>query len=262
MQEYGLSEENYFSSAMEWQYCGSSQFKRFCECPAKAMAMLKGEWVEEKTDSLLVGSYVDAYMSGTLEQFKEQNPEIFTQKGELKAGFRKAEDIISRIENDELFKKYISGDHQTILTGEIEGLPFKIKVDSYFKNKNVCTDLKVVKDFEGIWNNKTNRKENFIEYWHYDWQAAIYAEIIRQNTGVLPKYFIAAITKEKYSDLALLNIPEQDLLMQLEIVKSMIPYVKEIKEGKKAPTRCEHCDYCRSTKKLTKIINYHDLGLI
>lgn len=260
MQE--LTEQSYFSPEMEWQYCGSSQFKRFCECPAKAMAMLRGEWVEEKTDSLLVGSYVDAYMSGTLEQFKEQNPEIFTQKGELKAGFRKAEDIINRIENDELFKKYISGDHQTILTGEIEGLPFKIKVDSYFKDKNVCTDLKVVKDFEGIWNNKTNRKENFIEYWHYDWQAAIYAEIVRQNTGILPKYFIAAITKEKYSDLALLNIPEQDLLMQLEIVKSMIPYVKSIKEGKEPATRCEHCDYCRSTKKLTKIINYHDLGLI
>lgn len=260
MQE--LTEQSYFSPKMEWQYCGSSQFKRFCECPAKAMAMLKGEWVEEKTDSLLVGSYVDAYMSGTLEQFKEQNPEIFTQKGELKAGFRKAEDIINRIENDELFKKYISGDHQTILTGEIEGLPFKIKVDSYFKDKNVCTDLKVVKDFEGIWNNKTNRKENFIEYWHYDWQAAIYAEIVRQNIGILPKYFIAAITKEKYSDLALLNIPEQDLLMQLEIVKSMIPYVKSIKEGKEQATRCEHCDYCKATKKLTKIINYHDLGLI
>lgn len=260
MQE--LTEQSYFSPEMEWQYCGSSQFKRFCECPAKAMAMLRGEWVEEKTDSLLVGSYVDAYMSGTLEQFKEQNQEIFTQKGELKAGFRKAEDIINRIENDELFKKYISGDHQTILTGEIEGLPFKIKVDSYFKDKNVCTDLKVVKDFEGIWNNKTNRKENFIEYWHYDWQAAIYAEIVRQNTGILPKYFIAAITKEKYSDLALLNIPEQDLLMQLEIVKSMIPYVKSIKEGKEQATRCEHCDYCKATKKLTKIINYHDLGLI
>ena len=262
MQEFKLCEENYFSSAMEWQYCGSSQFKRFCECPAKAMAMLRGEWIEEKTDSLLVGSYVDAYMSGTLETFKEQNPEIFTQKGELKANFKKAEDIINRIENDELFKKYISGDHQTIFTGEIEGLKFKIKADSFFKDKNVCTDLKVVKDFEFIWNNKTGRKENFVEYWHYDWQAAIYSEIIRQNTGKLPAYFIAAITKEKYSDLALLNVSEQDLLIQLEIVKSMIPYVKAIKEGKENATRCEHCDYCRATKKLTQIINYRDLGNI
>ena len=262
MEEYKLNEENYFSSAMEWQYCGSSQFKRFCECPAKAMAILRGEWVEEKTDSLLVGSYVDAYMSGTLETFKEQNPEIFTQKGELKAGFKKAEDIINRIENDELFKKYISGDHQTIMTGEIEGLPFKIKIDSYFKDKNVCTDLKVVKDFESIWNNRTNQRENFIEYWHYDWQAAIYAEIVRQNIGKLPAYFIAAITKEKNSDLALLNFSQEDLLLQLEIVKSMIPYVKAIKEGKEPATRCEHCDFCRQTKKLSKIINYKDLGLV
>lgn len=264
MQEFKLCEENYFSSAMEWQYCGSSQFKRFCECPAKAMAMLKGEWVEEKTSSKAIGSYVDAYISNTLEIFKENYPDWFTQKGELKslADIKKAQYIVERIENDELFKKYISGDHQTIMTGEIEGLKFKIKADSFFKDKNVCTDLKVVKDFEFIWNNKTGRKENFVEYWHYDWQAAIYSEIIRQNTGILPKYFIAAITKEKYSDLVLLNVSEQDLLIQLEIVKSMIPYVKAIKEGKAEATRCEHCDYCKSTKKLTQIINYRDLGNI
>lgn len=260
MQE--LTEKNYFSSEIEWKYCGSTQFKRFCECPAKAMAILKGEWIEEKTDSMLVGSYVDAYMSGTLDIFKEQNPEIFTQKGELKAQFKKAEDIIRRIENDEMFKKYISGDNQKIFTGEIEGLPFKIKADSFFEDKAVCTDLKVVKDFEPIWNNRTGTKENFVNYWHYDWQAAIYSEIIRQNTGTLPKYFIAAITKEKHSDLALLNISQEDLLLNLEIVKSMIPMVKAIKEGKEEATRCECCDYCKENKKISKIINFRDLRVI
>ena len=254
-----LTEENYFSPENEWKYCGSSQFKRFCECPAKAMAILKGEWQEEKTDSLLVGSYVDAYMSGDLENFKANNPEIFTQKGELKAQFKKAEDIISRIDNDELFKKYISGDHQTIFTGEIEGLKFKIKADSFFPKKNVCVDMKVVKDFEPIYNPRTNQKENFVDFWHYDWQAAIYAEIIRQNTGVLPKYFIAAITKEKNSDLAILNISEQDLIIKLETIKYMIPLVKDIKEGKAEATRCGHCDFCKQTKKLTEIIDYHSL---
>lgn len=254
-----LQENNYFSKEMEWEYCGSTQFKRFCECPAKAMAILKGEWREEKTDSMLVGSYVDAYMSKTLDVFKELNPEIFTQKGELKAQFKKAEDIIRRIENDEMFKKYISGDNQRIFTGEILGLKFKVKSDSYFEKPNVCTDLKVVKDFELVWNNRTGRKENFVEFWHYDWQAAIYSEIIRQNVGTLPKYFIAAITKEKHSDLALLNVPEESLLLNLEIVKSMIPTVKAIKEGKEEATRCEHCDYCRESKKITKIINFKDL---
>lgn len=257
-----LNEKSYFSPEMEWKYCGSTQFKRFCECPAKAMAILKGEWIEEKTDSMLVGSYVDNYMSGTLDIFRESNPEIFTQKGELKAQFKKADDIIKRIENDQMFKKYISGDNQRIFTGEILGLKFKVKADSYFEEPNVCTDLKVVKDFEPIWNKKTGRKENFIESWHYDWQAAIYSEIIRQNVGTLPKYFIAAITKEKHSDLVLLNISEQDLLLNLEIIKSMIPIVKAIKEGKEEATRCEHCDYCRETKKVTRIINYRDLEMI
>lgn len=257
-----LDEKSYFSPEMEWEYCGSTQFKRFCECPAKAMAILKGKWIEEKTDSMLVGSYVDSYMSGTLDTFRELNPEIFTQKGELKAQFKKADDIIKRIENDQMFKKYISGDNQRIFTGEILGLKFKVKADSYFEKPNVCTDLKVVKDFEPIWNKRTGKKESFIEFWHYDWQAAIYSEIIRQNVGTLPKYFIAAITKEKHSDLVLLNISEEDLLLNLEIIKSMIPTVKAIKEGKEEATRCEHCDYCRESKKITRIINYRDLEVI
>lgn len=261
-----LTEANYFSQEMELKYCGSSQFKRFLDCPARAMAMLKGEWVEEKTESLLVGSYVDAYMSDCLDVFKEQNPEIFTQEKDgqkkLRAPYRKkAEDIIKRIENDELFKKYISGDNQRIFTGEIDGLPFKIKTDSFFEDKNVVTDLKVLKDFKPIYNEEKKEKENPIVYWHYDWQAAIYAEIVRQNTGKIPKYFIAAITKEKESDLAVVNIPEEELLLKLEIIKTLIPAVKAIKEGQMEATRCEKCDYCRATKKLKRIIDYRDLGI-
>lgn len=259
-----LTEQNYFSHEAELEYCGSTQFKRFCECPAKAMAILKGEWIEEKTPSQAIGSYVDAVISGTLDEFKENYSDWYTKTGELKSlvDIKKAQYIVERINNDELFKKYISGDHQTIFTGEIEGLPFKVKADSFFKDKAVCVDLKVVKDFETIYNPRTNNRENFVEFWHYDWQAAIYSEIIRQNIGTLPKFFIAAITKEKHSDLALLNVSEQDLLLNLEIVKSMIPMVKAIKEGKEEPTRCEHCDYCKESKKLNKIIDYRSLGKI
>lgn len=31
-----------------------------------------------------------------------------------------------------------------------------------------------------------------------------------------------------------------------------------IKEGKIQPTRCEHCAYCRATKRLTSILNYKE----
>lgn len=254
-----LNNQNYFSKEMEMKYCGSTQFKRFAECPAKAMAMLKGEWVEKKTTSQLIGSYVDAYFSGEIEEFKANNPEIFKRDGTLKAEFIKAEDIIRRIKNDEMFLKYVSGDNQKIFTGEICGLPFKVKADSFFEDKNVCVDMKIVKDFECIWNPRTNQKENFVDFWKYTWQAAIYSEIIRQNTGKLPKFFIAAATKEEHSDLAILNISEQDLLINLEILKAMIPGIKNIKEGYSEPIRCECCDYCKETRKVSKIIDYRDL---
>lgn len=255
-----LCEENYFSPEMERKYCGSTQFKRLCECPAKAMAILNGEWIEKKTPSMMIGSYVDAAISGTLDIFKAKNPEIFKKDGTLKAEFVKAEQIVNAIENDEMFNKYVSGNNQRIFTGEIEGLPFKVKADSYFEDKNVCVDLKVLKDFEYIWNNNTKERENPIDYWKYTWQAAIYSEIIRQNTGKLPKFFIAAITKEEYPDKEIMNISEQDLLINLEIIKSMIPIVKDIKEGKAEAVKCGKCDYCKATKKVTHIIDYRDLG--
>ena len=254
-----LTEKNYFSPQAEKEYCGSTLFKRFCECQAKAIAMLNGEWIEKKTNALLIGGYVDASISGTLEDFKIENPEIFKKDGTLKSEFIKAENIVKRIENDAMFKKYISGNNQTIFTGEIEGLKFKIKADSFFENKNVCVDLKVLKDFEYVWNDETKTRENPIDFWKYTWQAAIYSEIIRQNTGKLPMFFIAAITKEEESDLCLMNIPEEVILGKLELIKSLVPMVTAVKEGLIEPVRCEKCNYCKATKKINKIIDYRDL---
>lgn len=254
-----LTEENYFSPEAEMIYCGSSQLKRFCDCEAKAMAVLKQEWADKPTTSLLIGSYVDAAISKSLDIFKAQHSEIFKKDGTLKSEFVKAEEIVNRIENDSMFFKYVNGKHQQIFTGEISGIKFKIKTDSFFEDKNVCVDLKVLKDFNYIWNDDEKERQNPIDYWKYTWQAAIYSEIIRQNTGTLPMYFIAAATKEEETDLALLNIPQEVLLGKLEIIKELIPRIKLLKEGKTDPIRCEKCNYCKATKKITKIIDYREL---
>lgn len=254
-----LCEENYFSLEAEQEYCGSTQLKRFCDCEAKAMAMIKGEWQDKKTSALLIGGYVDAAISGTLDMFKIKNPEIFKQDGTLYSKYLQAEEIVNIIENDDMLKKYVSGDNQRIFTGEIENLKFKVKTDSYFEEKNVCVDLKVLKDFEYIWNKDTREMENPIDYWKYTWQAAIYSEIIRQNTGKLPMFFIAAVTKEEEPDKAIMNIPEEVLLQKLEIIKTVIPRIKALKEGKEEPIRCEKCNYCKATKKINKIIDYREL---
>ena len=256
-----LSEENYFSKKNNLKYCGSSQIKSFYDCEARTMAELNEEWKKTENKSLLVGSFVDASVSGTLENFTNQHPEIFKKDGTLKSEYIQATYILERIKKDEMFNKYLSGDHQTIMTGEIEGVPIKIKIDSYHKDKAII-DLKCVKNFEPIWNNQTKQKENFVDYWKYTWQGALYQEIVYQNTGKKLPFFICAVTKELEPDLAILNIPQEVLDEKLEIIKTILPRIKELKQRIKEPIRCEHCDYCKLTKKITKILDYRDLDML
>jgi len=258
-----LTAENYFSPEAEQVYMGSTQFKRFMDCEARALAVLRGEWKEEESTALLVGSYVDAHFSRTLDLFKAQHPEIFKKDGTLKSDYEHANYIIQRIERDEMMMRYLSGGVQTIMTGEIEGVPFKIKIDSYHAWK-CLVDQKIVKDFEPVWDVEQRRWVPFVEYWGYDNQAAIYTEIERQNRGPgaepLP-FLIAAATKEKPEpDLAIILIPQERVEVCLDVVRAYAPRFQAIKQGLEEPRRCEKCDYCRATKKLTRIIDYRELS--
>ena len=40
----------------------------------------------------------------------------------------------------------------------------------------------------------------------------------------------------------------------MEIVKANIGRYAAIKAGTETPTRCEHCDYCKFTKRLDKVL--------
>lgn len=258
-----LTKENYFSQAANFEYMGSSQYKRFAECESLALAELKGEWEREETTALLVGSYVDAHFENTLDIYKAQHPTMFTQKGELKADFKHAEYIIQRIERDPMFMRYMSGAKQVIMTGAIEidtgvTVPFKIKIDSYHPGKCIV-DLKVMKDFESQYKEEQGRL-NFIEYWGYDIQAAIYQEIEYQNSGKRLPFYIAGATKEKEPDIDIFEIPQYQLDAALQIVRSNANHFQNLKQGLYDPQRCECCNYCRFTKKLTKIKSMEDLG--
>lgn len=255
-----LVKENYFSKEANEKYASNSQIKTFDECEARAMAEIKGEWVREKTTSLLVGSYVDAHFSNELDLFKAQNSELFKKDGGLKSDYVQAENIINRIERDKVMMKYLAGATQSIMTGELEGVPIKIKLDSYHEGKAIA-DLKVVKDFAPIWNDAKKIKENFIDYWSYTSQAALYQEIVRQNTGLQLPFFIVAATKEKETDILVAGITQDVLDEKLAAIKSKLPHIKELKEYKADATRCEKCDYCKFTKVLTGIIDYRDLTL-
>jgi hypothetical protein len=250
-----VNKSNYFSAENSLKYCGSSQFKDFLKCPAKAMAMLKGEWVREVSTALLIGSYVDSWFEDTLDEFKAEHPSIFKKDGTLKSEYEKANAIIARVRKDELFMKYMSGDKQVIKTGEIEGVPFKIKIDSFHKGKAIV-DLKVIKDFEPIWNAEKGIREDFIRYWGYDYQAAIYQAV---EGNKLP-FYVCAVTKEVEPDLAVIHIPQTWIDYAYEVIKNEIGIIQAIKNGEIEAKRCECCDYCKATKKLTRVISADELS--
>lgn len=254
---HSLTAENYFSAENNMKYMSCSQFKSFLTCEASALAELHGEYQREVTDALLVGSYVDAHFEGTLDIFRAQHPEIFTKSGELKAQYRQAEYMIQRAERDKLFMQYMSGEKQKIMVGEIAGIPFKIKIDSYHEN-NCIVDLKAIKDFKLIWNVEKGKKQHFINYWGYDIQGAIYREVVRQNTGKQLPFYVSAITKEKEPDLDVLWVPDEDMDNALEEVVSLAPRFQQLKDGQLQPQRCGNCNYCRFTKVLTAPRNYHE----
>ncbi len=253
-----LNNENYFSTENQMQYMGASQFGAFLKCEAAALADLDGTYPRKVTDALLVGSYVDAYYEGTLDKFKAEHPEILTQKGELKAQYKHADEIIQRAERDEMFKKYMSGEKQVIFTGKIAGIPYKIKVDSYHPDKCIV-DLKCVKDFDSVWDGKNKTRKNFIEHWGYLRQAAIYQEIVRQNTGKVLPFYIAAITKEPEPNIEIIYIPDEYLVDALKQVEEFSPRFNMIKHGEIKPERCGGCDYCKFTKVLKEPFNYADM---
>lgn len=250
----GLTAKYYFSKNSNLKYCGSSQFKSFLKCPAMAMAELNGEWEREESTALLVGSYIDAYFEGKLDEFKAEHPEIFKKDGTLKSEYIKAEEIIARVSKDELFMRYMSGGKQVIKTGEIEGVPFKIKIDSFHKGKAIV-DLKIIKDFEPIWNEEKGVREDFIQHWGYDYQAAIYQAI---EGNKLP-FFICAATKEANPDFAVIQIPQAWIDSAMSIIKHEIGIIDAYKRGEIEAPRCEKCAYCRQTKKLTRVISADEL---
>lgn len=248
---------NYFSENNNRKYCGSSQFKDFLKCPARAMAILEGRVQEEESTALLVGSYIDAWFEGTLDQFKADHPNLFKRDGTLKAEYIKADEIIARVSKDELFMKYMGGKKQVIRTGTIEGVPFKIKIDSYHKGK-ALVDLKVIKDMKPIWDEDLGCKVDFIHYWGYHYQAAIYQAV---EGNKLP-FYICAVTKENEPDLAVIEIPQAWIDEAMAVIKNHIGVIQAIKQGEIEADRCESCDYCKSTKKLTRVISADELIII
>lgn len=270
-----VTAENYFDPDIEMAYMGSSQVKNFMSCEAAELARLKGEYRPTVNTAMLVGSYVDAHFEGSLPVFQAQHPELFKRDGTLKAEFSRANDIISRMEADELYSLLMSGRKQVIRTGEIAGVPFKIKIDSLLDGDTcaeivrrfpdtatvmgLCdgaiVDQKVMRSLDDVWDGEERAYVPFWRAWGYDIQGAIYQAV----EGHLWPFLLAVGTKEDEPDLRAIHIQDEILSPTLAEIEDMVPHFQAIKAGKETPRRCERCAYCRATRKLTRIMDVGEL---
>ena len=263
-----LTSENYFSTEAAKEYCSVSQLKRFIGsagrfgCEAQALAEINGEREPpEPSKAMLLGSYVDCLLLEPQKKdaFIAKHPEMFKKNGELYADYTIADAMVKTAKGDKTFMKALNGKKQEIMTGEIFGVPFRIKVDVLGDNK--ITDLKTCASItETQFNTVRGQRETFAEFYDYDLQGAIYQEIVRQNTGKKLPFFLACISKEKVPDHEVIWIDDESLAERLFNEQANIIHVGMLKRGEVKPKACGFCDYCRSKKKIKKAINWREIG--
>ena len=254
-----LNDDNYYSLEADKEYFSVSLYKLFKQCEAKAAAKVKGEYRQSNNDAFLVGAYVHSFNDGTIEQFKNEHPEMFssrgTTKGQLKATFQIGDKMINALKNDKVCMKFLDGDKEVIATGKLFGVNWKAKVDVLNLDKGFFGDLKTT---QGIYK-KYNGGLNFIEHYGYVEQMAVYRELIKQQFKVDLLPYIIAVTKEDIPDKAVIRIDKGYTDNKLQEMEFYIERFQAIKEGKVEPVGCGVCDYCKSIKKVSKILSLSDL---
>ncbi|WP_282804082.1 PD-(D/E)XK nuclease-like domain-containing protein [Secundilactobacillus kimchicus] len=261
-----LTASNYYDVATDWQYLSPTVYKRFLTCEAEALAEMKGDYVPDNdTTPLLVGNYLHSYFESSkahekfVEAHKDKMLSSRAPHGLLK-DYKVADSMIATLEDDEMFRRVYQGQKEQIVTGKIAGVPWKGKVDCLNLDNGYFVDLKTTQDLhKRFWDSESRTWVSFVTEQNYQLQMAVYRELIKQTFGVDCQPIIIAVTKQDPPDKAALSIPDEDLAWAMSEIEIHQEHVLQVMNGEVEPKRCEHCDYCRSTKHLGNIISIDDL---
>lgn len=261
-----LTADNYYDVETDWQYLSPTVFKRYLGCEAEALAEMKGEWDPDRDlTPLLVGNYLHSYFESAeahksfIEAHKDKMLSKKAPHGLLKT-YKVADEMITALDDDEKFNELYQGDKEQIVTGKIEDVPWKGKIDCLNVDRGYFVDLKTTQELhKRFWDNKTRSYVSFVTAYNYQLQMAVYQALIEQTYGVKCTPIIIAVTKQDPPDKAALSIPPEQLSYTLQDVKNEQQHVLDVMNGVVKPERCEQCDYCRSTKELGRVISINDL---
>lgn len=278
-----VTNKNYFDTDINLKYLDCSTYKNFigtpgikaCEC--RALAIARGKYKKPKTEALLVGGFVDAYFDNSLAEYMLENMEdLYTKasikqfrlgKGDLEllTPFKQAEVMIKRAKKEPLFMEYIEGETQKVLTAEINGVPIRVKLDSY--NGKRITDLKTASSIsQTFYASDLNQRLNFIEYFGYIEQAYFYQTAVEQNFGKHLPFYLAVITKEKegsvaHPRVAIIEIPDAVIQQKGIEIKQNIKKVWALLQGQVLPIPCGTCEWCADYLPVDRVIQMDELLL-
>ncbi|HFI0130995.1 TPA: PD-(D/E)XK nuclease-like domain-containing protein [Streptococcus suis] len=268
-----LTQDNYYDDK---DYMSVSRFKQYLECEAKALALDTGKWIDERDQKpLIFGNYVHSYFESkeAHEKFLEEHKsDLFSSRKPygLLADYKLADKVIATLETDELFNNLYHGrkddrvEKEMIVTGTIAGVPFKGKIDAINHTRGYMVDLKTMKTIYGEeWCQELRRKvpgaiANIVNF-HYHVQAAVYQELLKQMTRRSYRPLIVAVSKENEPDKEIFSLDEEMLSEGLEFISERARHVWDVVTGKVGPIKCGNCNYCRSKKKLNRIVSISEL---
>lgn len=265
MSELDLLEKDYYSSESSNRYWSISQYKRFRECEARALAELRGDWTDTRDNTaLLVGNYVHSYFESeeAHETFKIENGhEMISSRGAIKGQLKKdyvvAEQMIEALKNDDNFNAIYKGDKEVSITGSLGGVEFKGKIDCLNIERGYFVDIKTTKGAidDLIWNG--NEKVRWFEAYGYILQMAAYKNMLEATYNKPFEPIIYAVTKETPPDTRAIRIQNIDAMQnELNELAQEIERLDHVKKGNEKPRSCGHCEYCRANKLSIRVEVY------
>lgn len=263
MTSLDLLGKDYYSRESAIRYWSISQYKRFKDCEARALAELRGDWTNTRDNTaLLVGNYVHSYFESEAahEEFKKLNGSEMistrgTTKGQLKKDYLVAEQMIDALKNDYQFMKYYQGKKEEAVTGFLGSVEFKGKIDCLNVDRGYFVDIKTTKCSidDTVWNGQ--ERVYWFEAYGYILQMAAYKTMLEAKYNKPFRPIIYAVTKETPPDTRAIAIENVDAMQnELDGLAQNIKHLDDVKKGIEKPKPCGKCEYCRANQLTQRVM--------
>ncbi|MGT2729451.1 PD-(D/E)XK nuclease-like domain-containing protein [Streptococcus phocae subsp. salmonis] len=265
MNNLDLLGKDYYSRESSIRYWSVSQYKRFRECEARALAELRGDWTDTRDNTaLLNGNLVHSYFESkeAYSEFIEANKSSMistrgTTKGQFKKNFLVAEQMIEALKSDSNFMAIYQGEKEAAITGFIGGVEFKGKIDCLNVDKGYFVDIKTTKGpiDDLVWTG--SEKVRWFEAYGYILQMAAYKNMLEAKYKKPFEPILYAVTKETPPDTRAIRIQNIDAMQfELDNLAQNIKHLDAVKKGIEKPDACGHCEYCRANQLTQRVEVY------